>query len=150
MVGRHGTLQNYTSAITSLFKLQKKLSDTSYDASIINLASLRSHSCLSFRLRAEATGYVPKSRSAPSSATSRTFYSRSVEFFVTATLRSIFAQPGLGTTSLDLPRPYANAATYATAGSRVLARTMLETLETWSLAYVAHDLFRCDCLFCIR
>jgi len=57
----------------------------------------------------------------PSSAASWTFYSRSVEFFVTATPRSIFAQPGLRTTSLDLPRPYANAATYATAGSRVLS-----------------------------
>lgn len=60
----------------------------------------------------------------------RTFYSRSVEFFVTATPRSIFAQPG--TTSLDLPRPYANAATYAAAmmGSRVLALANAEPLES--------------------
>lgn len=82
---------------------------------------------------------VPKSRTAPSFATSRTFYSRSVEFFVTATPRSIFAQPGLGTTSLDLPRPYANAATYATAAHACSTRGHSGVR---SLAYVAHDLLR--------
>jgi len=90
---------------------------------------------------------VSKSRSAPSSATSRTFYSRSVEFFVTATPRSIFAQPGPRHSTFrdHMRRGHVRHSELTHA----CAYNVGDTRDR-SLAYVAYDLLRCDYFFCFR
>lgn len=164
--GRLTLLSRITYATTSLMFKTKNLSNTflrcvNHNFSTASIVSTSNWSdeffstkrkYISLIVETQSIGWgsdrlVPKSRFAPSSATSRTFYSRSVEFFVTATPRSIFAQPGpRHSTFHDHMR---RGHVHHIGLTRACAYNVGDTRDR-SQAYVAYDLSCRDYLFCFR